>query len=130
MKLSIVALCLTLLFTVGGYCQTKKPAPKQTNLSTIRISSKRLLLQKQKQQLETEREQLLVRYSSENPRVVEKNQQIVALDKELSTLPVLEMPGELSEIYEADINSNELMKILIIQNQRIIELLEKIAKPK
>lgn len=120
-----------MLFAVGGYCQTKKPAPKQTNLSTIRISSKRLLLQKQKQQLENEREQLLVRYSPENPRVVEKQQRIAAIEKELSTMPIIEAPDGLAEIFEADINSNELMKILVVQNQRIIELLEKIStKPK
>jgi uncharacterized protein involved in exopolysaccharide biosynthesis len=81
-------------------------------------------LKKQKQDAEAQLKTVLGRYTAEHPEVQKIKLQLAEIDEEIKTLLLSETRVELSPELLPD-DQTFLLKLLIIQNQRIIELLEK-----
>lgn len=81
-------------------------------------------LKKQKQDAESELKTVLSRYSEEHPEVKKSRARLAEIDDQIKNLLFSETRVELTPDLLPD-DQTFLLKLLIIQNQRIIELLEK-----
>ena len=80
-------------------------------------------------EIEEERKKLLITYSSEYPKVKQLNAQIDVLKGVLAGLIQTRNELERKVLVKTLPNNNvELLKIIIEQNERIIELLEKLGR--
>jgi hypothetical protein len=129
MKKILIPIIL-LAFVSLCYGQAKKPTPKKSqSISSVRISAEFLSLHKQRRELVEKLKPLQVRYSEDYPQIQAIQSEIKAIDEKLSKISPIE-PISDSEIFGADIDSNQLMKIIVIQNQKIIELLQTLVDKK
>ena len=111
---------LILVFALSAFAQKPASKPAPAEAAKIALLQK---LKKDKAEAETALAALLVKYSDDYPQVGQTRAQIAKLDEEIAALmkdPALPMTMETLPDDPA-----LLLKIIIIQNQKIIELLEK-----
>ena len=116
-------------FCLLGFGQTKPPA-KTFSIASIRTGIAIKKLQREKKNLEQQLELLKSKYNDKYFAVIETKESIKVIDSQISQLNSTPLSNNVVEILEEEIPTDDLLKILAIQNQKIIELLEKIANKK
>ncbi len=115
-----------ILFVFGLCCN----AFGQTKKQSIPVTAQIIVLQDQKKAAQAELERLRLKLSDSYPDNQKLITRIKSIDKTIERLATLNPSSETFQLLNDDLSINLLMKIQILQNERIIELLEALQRKK
>lgn len=119
----LLGLCLVLAFSLSISAQT---VPSKSGKELKDIDAQITTVESQIKTQLAKKAQLLIRYSEDYKGIVEINAAISKLNEILSALQLKRRQLlEMKLIEELPNNNIQLLKMIIVQNERIIELLEK-----